>query len=325
MMNQHTLALIWGGIISFGIILYVVLDGFDLGIGLLMPFFNQREDHDIMVSTILPVWDGNETWLVFGGATLYGAFPLAFSYILPLIYIPIFIMLLGLLFRGVAFEFRLKVPLEDKNRWDYCFFAGSLIATLAQGYILGSFIQGFKEMHSGFNVFCAISLVFGYALLGSNRLILKTEGRLQQKCFKLSSGIQYIILLACILVSVWTPFLNERIASIWFDPHKMVYLAILPVLTILFLALHYYALKKRWEILPFWSSIGIFLMCYTGFIITSYPYVVPGQMTYLEAASPESTLLFMLIGAAVMLPVLLYYTYYAYRIFSGKVTEKLGY
>lgn len=325
MMSQHVLALIWGFIISFGIILYVILDGFDLGIGLLMPFFNNREDHDIMVSTILPVWDGNETWLVFGGATLYGAFPLAFSYILPLIYLPIFIMVLGLLFRGVAFEFRLKAQSTKKTGWDFCFFMGSLIATLSQGYILGDFIQGFKEIHYEFNLFCAVSLIFGYALLGSNRLILKTEGLLQQKCFNLSNKIQYIIFAACILVSLWTPFLDKRIAAIWFDPHKMVYLAILPLLTILFLALHYHAIKKRWETLPFWSSIGIFLMCYIGFIISSYPYVVPGQMTYLQAASPASTLLFMLIGAAIMLPILLYYTYYAYKIFSGKVTEKLGY
>lgn len=232
MMDQHVLALIWGFIISFGIILYVILDGFDLGIGLLMPFFKNRDDHDIMVSTILPVWDGNETWLVFGGATLYGAFPLAFSYILPLIYLPIFAMLLGLLFRGVAFEFRLKVPQQqEKNRWDYCFFMGSLIATLSQGFILGDFIQGFKAVSIGFNVFCAISLVFGYALLGADRLILKTEGLLQQKCFKLSNKIQYIIVLACILVSLWTPFLDKRIAAIWFDPDKMIYLAVLPLLT----------------------------------------------------------------------------------------------
>lgn len=325
MMNQHFLALCWGLIISFGIILYVILDGFDLGIGLLMLFFNDRKNHDIMVSTILPVWDGNETWLVFGGATLYGAFPLAFSYILPLIYLPIFAMLLGLLFRGVAFEFRLKVPTTEKTRWDYCFFMGSLIATLSQGYILGDFIQGFKEVDIGFNLFCAIALVFGYALLGSNRLILKTEGVLQQKCFTLSSKIQYVIFLACIIVSVWTPFLDKRIAAIWFDPHKMLYLSILPLSTLLLLFLHYYALKKSWEQAPFWSSIGIFLMCYIGFIISSYPYIVPGYMTYLQAASPPSTLLFMLVGAVIMLPILLYYTYYAYRIFSGKVNEKLGY
>ena len=319
------LALSWAFIIAFGIILYVILDGFDLGIGLLMPFFTKRDDHDIMVSTILPVWDGNETWLVFGGASLYGAFPLAFSLILPLLYLPIFIMLLGLLFRGVAFEFRLKVPLDKKNRWDQCFFVGSLIAVLSQGFILGSFIQGLIHVNDGFTIFCSIALLFGYALLGANRLIAKTTGELQKACFNISRKLQYVIAGAFIVVCIWTPFLDKNIAHIWFNPHNMPYLAILPFLTVLLLGLHYWALKKSWEHWPFWCCIGIFVMCYAGFIISLYPYVIPRTVTYLQAAAPVSTLLFMLVGAVIMLPVLLYYTYYSYRIFSGKITEKLGY
>jgi cytochrome d ubiquinol oxidase subunit II len=323
------LALIWSGIIAFGIILYVILDGFDLGIGILMPFFSPHNDRDIMVSTILPVWDGNETWLVFG-------FPLAFSIILPLIYLPIFFMVLGLLFRGVAFEFRLKVPDEKKHLWDYCFFIGSLIATFSQGFILGIFIKGFGiyegkiainsvEWLDPFNFFCAIALVFGYVLLGSNRIISKTEGELQKKCFQISSKVQYLIFLACLIVSIWTPYLDKALAEKWFDPNQMRYLFFLPLLTFIFSVAHYYALRKKYEHIPFWCGVGIFVCCYIGFIFSSYPYIVPRHITYLQAAAPQSTLLFMLVGALIMLPVLLYYTYYAYKIFGGKVSNKLGY
>ncbi len=335
MIMEH-LALIWGGIIALGIILYIILDGFDLGIGLLMPFFNAHQDRDLMVSTILPVWDGNETWLVFGGASLYGAFPLAFSTILPLIYLPIFFMVLGLLFRGVSFEFRLKVSDEKKYVWDYCFFAGSLLATLSQGFILGIFVKGFSfvdgrfflgewQWLDPFNFFCAISLVFGYVLLGSNRLITKTQGLLQQKCFEVSNKVQYVILAACVGVSVWTPFLDPLLAQKWFSPQNMPYLAPLPIFTLFLWGLHFYAINKRWEHAPFWCAVGIFICCYIGFIISSYPYVIPRHMTYLDAAAPNSSLLFMLIGAVIMLPILLYYTYYAYKIFEGKVNEKVEY
>jgi cytochrome bd ubiquinol oxidase subunit II len=196
---MNMLALAWAGIIAFGIIMYIILDGFDLGIGILFPFFRGEDEKDLMVSTILPVWDGNETWLVFGGAALYGAFPLAFSTILPILYLPIFIMVIALLFRGVSFEFRLKA-IKSKFFWDGCFFAGSLFATLAQGLVLGAFVQGFHfpdtvdgvvtyQWFNPFSVSCAIALVFGYVLLGSNRLIVKTLGKVQKKCFAISSKL----------------------------------------------------------------------------------------------------------------------------------------
>ena len=338
-MNLETinlLALLWVGIIGFGIIMYVILDGYDLGIGILSIFFRQKRDRDIMISTILPVWDGNETWLVFGAAALYCAFPLAFSIILPAIYIPIILMVLALLFRGVAFEFRFKA-VKTRALWDYCFFGGSLVATLVQGLILGTFVQGFdmtktngqmltmQAWFNPFSIFCAIALTFGYMLLGSNRLIEKTTGSLQNTCFYISEFTQYIILLSVICVSLWSPNLDPAIWQRWFNPKLMPFLAILPLLTLILLATHWWALKKRKEKLPFWCSIGIFVMCYLGFGISTFPYLVPRQITYTQAASNSSALLFMLIGTIIMMPPLLYYTYYSYKIFKGKVTEKIDY
>ncbi|MCD6039506.1 MAG: cydB [Gammaproteobacteria bacterium] len=326
---MNILAFIWCGIIAFGVIMYVILGGFDLGVGIMSIFFKDEKERDLLMSAILPMWDGNQTWLVFGGATLYGAFPAAFSMILPIMYIPILIMVIALLFRGVAFEFRLKA-IKTKRLWELCIFLGSVFATLAQGLILGTFVRGFNlsphvakidQWFNPFGIACAIALVFGYVLLGANFLIIKTSGELQEKNYKLASKIQYIILAAFIMVSIWSPFLDPAIRERWFDPNHMLYLAILPFVTLLLLCGHWVALKKKQEYLPFWSVIGMFLMCYLGFIISSYPYIVPRQLTYMEAAADRSSLLFMLVGACVMLPPLLYYTYYSYRIFRGKVTQ----
>lgn len=270
----------------------------------------------------------------FGGAALYGAFPLAFSTILPALYIPIFIMVIALLFRGVAFEFRLKS--QKKHLWEWCFFISSLITTIVQGLVLGTFVKGFafsdpnstlsiSDWLNPFSIFCAISLIFGYVLLGSNRLIDKTVGSLQKKCFAISEKVQYIILVAAIIVSLWSPFLDPDIKARWFNPQLMPFLALLPLSTAILFFTHWYAIRNRLEHWPFWSSIGIFLMCYLGFIISSYPYLVPRKITYFDAAAPRSSLLFMLVGACIMLPPLLYYTYYSYRIFRGKVTQKIGY
>jgi cytochrome d ubiquinol oxidase subunit II len=325
------LALTWCGIIAFGVILYVILGGFDLGIGILSIFFKNEHDRDLMVSAILPVWDGNQTWLVFGGAALYGAFPAAFSAILPVMYIPLLIMVIALLFRGVAFEFRLKAH-KTKRLWEICFFLGSIFATISQGLILGTFVRGFQiaspnaeQWFNPFGIACAIALVFGYALLGANFLIIKVTGSLQKKCFAISRALQYIILLGFIMVSVWSPMLDATIKARWFNPQNMPFLALLPLATLAFLFLHAKALKNKFEYIPFWCAIGMFLMCYFGFIISCYPFIVPREMTYQEAAAPESSLLFMLVGACIMLPPLLYYTYYSYKLFRGKVTQKIGY
>lgn len=330
---MEMLALVWCGIIAFGVIMYVILGGFDLGIGIMSIFFQKEHDRDILVSAILPVWDGNQTWLVFGGAALYGAFPAAFSAILPIMYIPILIMVLALLFRGVAFEFRLKA-IKSKKFWEICFFIGSVFATLAQGFMLGAFVNGFnldssashiEQWLNPFGLACAIALIFGYVLLGANFLIIKTTGALQKKSYTISTYVQFIILAECILVSIWSPFLDPAIWDRWLNPHNMIYLSILPISTLVLLFLHMRALRNKQEYSPFWYAIGIFMMCYIGFIISSYPYIVPRTLTYTQAASDRSSLLFMLVGACIMLPPLLYYTYYSYKIFRGKVTDTLGY
>lgn len=332
---MEILPFIWCGIIAFGVIMYVILGGFDLGIGIMSIFFKSEDDRDLMVSSILPVWDGNQTWLVFGGAALYGAFPAAFSAILPILYIPLLIMVIALLFRGVAFEFRLKA-IRTKRLWEICFFLGSIFATLSQGLILGTFVSGFTlpttekmasidQWFNPFGMACAIALVFGYALLGANYLIIKTVGSLQEKSFKVSSYLQYFILAGFVMVSIWSPFLDPSIKARWFNPDYMDYLGILPFLAGCFLFAHWYSLKRKYETPPFWCVIGMFLMAYLGFIISTYPYIVPRVMTYMDAATDNSTLLFMLVGACIMLPPLLYYTLYSYKIFAGKVTEKIGY
>lgn len=332
---MNLLALSWAGIIAFGVVLYVILDGFDLGIGILSIFIKNEADRDIMISSILPVWDGNETWLVFGTAALYGAFPLAFSEMLPAFYLPFIIMVVALLFRGVAFEFRLKAN-KSKFLWENAFYLGSIVTTIVQGFILGTFVQGFnfsplqQELYpyvwfNKFGVFCAVALIFGYMLLASNWLIIKTEGALQEKFYKISSMLQYFMVLFAVIVSIITPLVDPAIAEIWFDPQKMPYLSILPMTTILFFFLHWYGLKKHIERLPFWSCIGVFATCYIGFIISVYPYIVPRRITYLEAAANDKTLGFMLIGAVIMLPILLFYTYYAYHLFKGKITQHLEY
>ncbi len=325
------LALAWCGLIAFAVIMYVLLGGFDLGIGILSVFIRDGHERDLMVASILPVWDGNQTWLVLGGAALYGAFPLAFSTILPIMYIPIFIMVIALLFRGIAFEFRLKA-IKTKFLWEICFFLGSITAAITQGFVLGTFVRGFdltKGVHyqwfNYFSILCGMGLIFGYVLLGANYLIIKTEGKLQKKCYNISSKVQYFILFAFIAVSICSPFLDPSIKARWFDPANMPFLAILPLLTLILFVMHWRALKKHQEHLPFWCVIGMFLMCYIGFIISSYPYIVPREITYQAAASDSSALIFMLVGALIMLPILLYYTYHAYRVFRGKVTEVVKY
>jgi len=327
-------ALSWLGIIAFGVIMYVILDGFGLGVGLLSPLFTEHEK-DLIVSTILPVWDGNETWLVFVGAALYGAFPLAFSTVLPAFYIPILIMVIALLFRGASFEFRLK-SYRSKIIWNSSFFLGSLFVTIAQGLIVAGLLTGFvlpteyasfsfHEWFTPFGLFCALSLIMGYALLGSNRLIIKTTGVVQQKCYKLSKILQFILVVCGLIIVFWTQAIDPEIKHIWFNSARTVFFAICLVIGIIFYIGHFISLNKRFERGPFWFLIGLFLVAYTGFILSIFPYIIPHHLTYLQAAAGDSTLKFMLVGAVIMLPILLYYTYYSYKIFRGKTHEKIEY
>lgn len=328
------LALVWGLIIAFCIVMYVTLDGFTLGTGLMMPFMNSDE-RDLAMSVILPTWDGNQTWLVLGTAGLYGAFPIAFSLLLPILYLPLLLMAIALLFRGIAFEFRLKSP-EKKHRWDMVFMLSSLFVTLLQGMILGTLVEGFgmKDQHlvlldqgfiNYFSLFTAISLVFGYGLLSATRLVLKTEGVLQEKMFLAAIDCAYAVLFASVVISIWSPFINPHIYARWLTLANMLFLAPLPILNTLTFFLLLWSLHHRNDVLPYWASIIVFLCPYVGFTISIFPYIIPYQVPFWEAAAPSNTLMFILVGACIMLPVLLLYTGYAYHVFRGKVRDPIHY
>tara|TARA_Y100000815_G_scaffold172001_1_gene156375 strand:- start:598 stop:1590 length:993 start_codon:yes stop_codon:yes gene_type:complete len=326
------LPLIFIAMIGFMIIMYVVLDGFTLGTGMLLPFMAKAE-RDIAMSVILPTWDGNQTWLVLGAATLYGAFPMAFSLLLPALYIPLLLMVVALLFRGVVFEFRLK---STHVAWDIIFSIASLCVTLIQGFMLATFIQGFTISQdvtviahtaamTPFTAVTAVSLVCGYSLLGATRLILKTTDSIQAKMFKISITLSIFIAVAMVIVSLMTLFVHPEVKQLWFNQKYWLGLSILPLITgFLFLGL-WYSLKKRKEILPYWLSVFIFLCPYAGFVVSVYPYIVPYHITLWQAAAPSNSLSFLLVGAVIMLPVLLIYTGYSYHIFKGKVKDVLHY
>src|SRR3990167_3252625 len=319
---MHLLSAAWFFIIGFCLLMYVLLDGFDLGVGILFPLFPDREDRSIMMSAVLPVWDGNQTWLVLGGASLYGAFPLVFSLILPALYLPIFIMILALLFRGITFEFRLKAK-KGTRLWDNLFFLSSLVATFTQGLVLGTFVKGFHfisetsistsdALFSLFNISCGISLIFGYALLGSTWMIAKTTGHLQKRFFPIAKTCLFVVSICLVLISLWTPFIDPRISAIWFNPHYFYKLAILPITTACLILYFAYCLYKRYEYILFWLSIGIFFCSYSGFGISTWPYIIPPIMPFWKGAAPDSSLIFMLVGAVMLLPILLAYTAYSY-------------
>lgn len=330
-----SLALIWLGIIAFVIIMYVLLDGFTLGMGLLFPWIKNDNERDIMVGTVLPVWDGNETWLVLAGASLYGAFPEAFSVLFSALYLPVMLLILGLLFRGISFEFRLKA-LKTKHIWDKCLFGGSLMAVIAQGLIIGSYVQGFKldaqtgeiipyQWFSWFSIFCAIALVIGYTLLGSARLIKKTHGNLQDRLFAISAKLQWLLLITLLFVGIYSPFSRQGIQSYWFILQHSSFKILFPVLVIILMGLHAVAIKRKLEDLPFPILISVFILAYIGFVASDLPYIVPHKITFMQAKADDGALLFMLFGVAILLPLLLFYTGYAYRIFGGKSNEKIGY
>lgn len=324
------LILIWGFIISFVIIMYVLLDGFDLGIGILFPWFRSHEQRDVMMTTVAPVWDGNETWLVLGGALLYGAFPPAYSILLPTLYMPIMIMLAALIFRGIAFEFRFK---SERSRilWDISFAVGSTLAAFAQGVVLGTFVKGYGKTlpidtatyHwlTPFSFMTGVAVVVGYALLGATWLIIKTEGELQRKMYQTAKLLLVLLALFMAVVSIWTPLMEPDIMQRWFTLPNFFYLVPLPILSAIAVFYAFYALHKHYEYTPFWLSIALFIFSYIGFCISSWPYVIPRSMTVWEAASNASSLKFILVGVVILLPTLLTYTLYSYRVFRGKVTE----
>ena len=329
------LPFIWAGIIAFAVLAYVTLDGFDLGIGILFPSYPAREDRDLMMNSVAPVWDGNETWLVFGGLGLLAAFPLAFAIIIPAVYFPILIMLLALVFRGVAFEFRFKRP-ALRRFWDGAFCGGSAVAAFAQGVVLGTFIQGFKingrvfagtsyDWVTPFALLTGVALMFGYSLLGAGWLVLKTDGDLQQWARRTGRICLAAVLIAIVAVSIWTPLAFPGIAHRWFSWPNIGFLSPVPIITLLIAALVWRALADGHEVVPFLGAIGLFLMSFVGISISLWPMIVPYRYTLWQAASSASTQAFLLIGTLFLLPIILMYTAWSYWVFRGKVRGDLGY
>ncbi|MBV1700892.1 MAG: cytochrome d ubiquinol oxidase subunit II [Hyphomicrobiales bacterium] len=329
------IAFIWAGVIALAVLIYVMLDGFDLGIALLFPFFRTQHDRDVMMTSVAPVWDGNETWLVMGGGGLLAVFPLAYSIILPALYAPIIAMLLGLVFRGVAFEFRWRT-VRGKFLWDYAFAIGSFVATVAQGLALGTLVQGIKvtgRAYSGgwwdwltpFSLLTALALLSGYALLGSTWLVMKTEGPLQTRMrrFALRSAFATLALIG--VVSIWTPFLNPLFLQRWFAFPAIIYTLPVPILVA---ACAYWLIKSligTREVVPFLAAQGLFILSFVGLGISFYPYMVPTSVTIWDAATPTNSMVFLLAGAAVLVPLVLAYTAYSYWVFRGKVDMSAGY
>lgn len=329
------LSVIWAAIIGFGIIMYVILDGFDLGIGILFPFVKNKTDKDSMMNSIAPLWDGNETWLVLGGAALFAAFPKAYAVILPALYLPFILFLVGLILRGVAFEFRFKAT-QHQYLWDWSFAAGSILATFMQGIVLGRFVEGFPIVDgkymgtayswvTAFSVMTGVGLLCGYALLGATWLIIKTEGKLQMWCNKIAHYLMFGLLFFIGLVSLWTPIAQPAIGDRWFSYPNILYFSPVPIHTFLLSLALFWSLRCKKEVLPFLCTIGLFILSYVGLAISLWPYIVPRVMTLWQAAADPASQLFTLVGVLFLLPFILAYTAHAYWVFRGKVSMQEHY
>ncbi|HLL31041.1 MAG TPA: cytochrome d ubiquinol oxidase subunit II [Allosphingosinicella sp.] len=326
------LTIVWAFIIAFAVAAYVVMDGFDLGIGILFPLFPVGRERDRAMNAIAPVWDGNETWLVLGGGGLLAAFPLAYSIILPALYAPLTAMLLGLIFRGVAFEFRWRDS-GHRRWWDAGFFAGSLVATFAQGVTLGALIQGISvsgrqygggwwEWLSPFSLLTGASLVAGYALLGAGWLIWKTEGPLQEQARRQARRLLPALLVAIGAVSLYTPFIEPKYFERWFDVPGLFVAVPMPLLVAAAAFLCRRSLGRGRDWAPFVWSLALFGLTLVGLGISIWPDVIPGRVSIWDAAAPASSQLFMLVGALVLIPLILAYTAWSYWVFRGKVGEE---
>lgn len=327
---EIALPYLWAVVILFAIMMYVVMDGFDLGIGILFPLFQDKEDRDLMMNTVAPVWDGNETWLILGGAGLLAAFPLAYAVILSACYLPLIFMLIALIFRGVAFEFRFKAREHERHFWDKAFIGGSVAATFFQGVTLGTYIQGFPVIdraYAGgpldwltpFALFTGASLVIGYALLGSTWLVMKTEGQLQAHAYRITRRLAWLLLLAIVAVSIWTPLMDAEIAQRWFSMPNLLWLSPVPILVGISMSLLLRAVTRQAQVAPFIYTLVLIFLCYAGFGISLWPNIIPPDITLQAASSPPQSQAFTLVGTLLILPVILGYTVWAYRVFRGKV------
>ncbi len=329
------LPLIWAALIGTAVAMYVILDGFDLGVGILFPFSKSERERDQMMNSVAPFWDGNETWLVLGGAGLFVAFPLAYSVIMPALYLPVIFMLLALIFRGVAFEFRWPAQ-TSKKYWNFAFAAGSLVAAFFQGVILGGLIQGITvrngqfaggafDWATPFALLVGAGIVAGYGLLGATWLVLRTEGPVADRARQQGKFFLVAVLTAMALVSLWTPAEFERIAARWFSTPNIYFLWPVPLVTAL-LALGVWTwLGSGRDAPPFLAAIGLFLLGYLGLVISNFPYLVPPTIDIWQAAAAPASQIFMLIGTLFLLPIVLGYTVFVYWLFWGKVREGEGY
>ena len=330
------LPLIWAVIIIFGVMMYVVMDGFDLGIGMLFPFVKGEQDRDVMMNTVAPVWDGNETWLILGGAGLFGAFPMAYSVVLEALYLPLILMLIGLIFRGVAFEFRFKAKAHKRHIWNKAFIWGSLIATFFQGGALGAFIEGFKvvDRHfaggtldwlTPFSLFSGLGLIVAYTLLGCTWLIMKTEGPLQQQMHDLAKPLALVLLVVIGIVSLWTPIAYPQIADRWFSMPNLIWFMPVPILVLVTFYGLLKAVARNAHYTPFLLTLVLIFLGYSGLGISLWPNIIPPSISIWDAAAPPQSQGFMLVGTLFILPFILGYTFWSYYVFRGKVTHEDGY
>lgn len=339
---QLGLPLFYFLLLGFAILMYVLLDGFDLGIGILYPWFNSDAEHDHLMRSISHVWDGNETWLVFGGVILFGAFPAAYASIASMLYLPIMLMLIGLIFRGVAFEYRFKSQ-RSKIWWNRSFAIGSSLAAFCQGLMLGVLVQGVEgdslalsslQWLTPFSLFTGIAVMAGYALLACTYLTMKSRGALQQKAARYGQRLLLFVMLCMLLVSLWTLYSQPEIRARWFGGWHSLLLMLLPISAVLAARLLFRDLGRvqrqftaqtnisnRHESRPFWLAAGLFLLAFAGLVVGLFPYLLPRQLSFYTAAAPDSSLAFMLPGILIFLPLILAYTLWGYHIFRGKVED----
>jgi cytochrome d ubiquinol oxidase subunit II len=328
------LPLIWAALIGTAVFMYVLLDGFDLGIGILFPTARTESERDQMTRTIAPYWDGNETWLVLGGAGLFVAFPKAYSIIMPAFYLPVIVMLLSLVFRGVAFEFR-HVS-YSKTGWNIAFNVGSTLASFCQGVILGGLIQGVAVRDGAFSggsfdwatpfaFLCGLSLIAGYALLGATWLAMKTEGPVAQRARGQAKVLLLAVLLCMAAVSLWTPLSQSRIADRWFTLPNFYFLWPVPLVTALTAYLAWRWIENGREVPPFLATMALFLLGFLGLVISNFPYLVPPSLTVWDTAAAPASQIFMLLGTLLLLPIILGYVAFIYWLFRGKVREGESY
>jgi cytochrome d ubiquinol oxidase subunit II len=328
------LPVIWAALIGTAVVMYVILDGFDLGVGILFPFARNERERDQMMRSVAPFWDGNETWLVLGGGGLWVAFPRAYAVVMPALYLPVIVMLLALVFRGVAFEFR---TVSHSKTWlSVAFTIGSTVAAFAQGVILGGLIQGIQVRDGAFSggsfdwatpfaLTCGLSLVAGYGLLGATWLAMKTEGPVGERARGQAKTLLLTVLVFMVVVSIWTPLTEPRIAARWFALPNFYFLWPVPVVTALTAYLAWRWIENGREVPPFLATIVLFLLGFLGLAISNFPYLVPPSLTIWDTAAAPASQIFMLLGTLLLLPMVLGYVAFIYWLFRGKVREGESY